>query len=341
MRSHLLVWLPFLAAISEISVTASQNPRPAEPGSAVAALTAEAKALRPLLKSDLARRFLDAASSLPPVAPRTLFRDETGAYLTQADADSLPEEKRKSLRSLAVDERLYYTTRYGSSLAYARPLELLAESGFRDVKATRILDYGYGAIGHLRLLASIGAEVTGVDVDPLLKALYASDSGQVKGLHGRDGSLRILHGRWPAESAVTAAVGEGYDLFISKNTLKNGYVHPAKPVAKGQTIDLGVPDEEFVRNLYRILKPGGSAMIYNLCPAQNPPDKPYLPMADGRSPFPRETWEAAGFRVLKFDEVDDAGARDMAKSLGWDQGPGAMDLQKNLFCWFTLVRKPH
>ena len=67
--------------------------------------------------------------------------------------------KAQALRKLTVDERLYYTTRYGSSLAYSRPLELLAGSGLKDIANKRILDYGYGAIGHLRLLVSLGAGV--------------------------------------------------------------------------------------------------------------------------------------------------------------------------------------
>ena len=322
-----------------VGAAAAQAPKAAEPGSAVAVLREEAKALRPLVKSELAKAFLDAAKGLPPVAPRTLFRSESGEYLTQAQADELAEEKRTALKPVIVDERVYYTTRYGSSLAYSRPLDLLAEHGFKSLKGKRILDFGYGAIGHLRLLASLGGEVVGVEVDPLLKALYASDSGPVPGLHGKDGSVSLVNGRWPAETAVSSAVGDGYDLFISKNTLKNGYIHPEKPVDKRMTIDLGVSDEQYARELYRILKPGAPAIFYNLCPAQNPPDKPYIPWADGRSPFSRELLEQAGFRVLKFDEVDHLAARTMGGALGWDRGPSPMDLEKNLFAWYTLIQK--
>ena len=95
-------------------------------------------------------------------------------------------------------------------------------------------------------------------------------------------------------------------------------------------IDLGVSDEEFVRNLYRIPNPGGFVMIYNLCPAQNPPEKPYLPMANGRSPFAKRNVNP-DLHVLKFDEVDIAAAREMAKALGWEEGPGAINLGKDLF----------
>jgi hypothetical protein len=57
----------------------------------------------------------------------------------------------------------------------------------RDVAGTRILDFGYGTIGHLYLLGSLGADAVGVDVDPLLPALYSQpkDQDRVPGRGGR------------------------------------------------------------------------------------------------------------------------------------------------------------
>ena len=104
-------------------------------------------------------------------------------------------------------------------------------------------------------------------------------------------------------------------------------------------IDLGVTDSAYVHNLHRILKPGGLALIYNLSPAPSPPDKPYRPWTDGRSPFPKALWESAGFEVLAFDRDDNAAARAMGHALGWDQGSSPMDLQNDLFAHYTLVRK--
>ena len=86
---------------------------------------------------------------------------------------SIPQEMRDTLVTRTLDEQFYYFTRYGTPLAYSRPLDLLAAAGFDDVRGKRILDFGYGTIGHLRLLASLGAEVVGVEVDPLLPALYS------------------------------------------------------------------------------------------------------------------------------------------------------------------------
>lgn len=284
------------------------------PAHGVVALRAEAAALRPLVQTDLAARYVEAAARLPPVATRTVV---------------------VAGKARVVDEEYYYTTRYGTPLAYARPLELLAGAGFDDVAGRRIVDFGYGGIGQLLTLASLGADVAGVDVDPLLRAMYADRDGPFGA-----GRLRTLEGRWPADPAVRDGVGGGYDLFLSKNVLKRGYIHPSQPVDEHKTIQLGVDDEAFLRAVLALLKPGGRMMIYNLAPAPAPAGKPYIPWADGRSPFPRELYERVGFRVVAFEVDDTAAARAMAHALGWDRGPDAMDLRNGLFAQYTLVTKP-
>ena len=52
--------------------------------------------------------------------------------------------------------------------------------------------------------------------------------------------MKLVHGRFPADPKVVAAVGGGYDLFLSKNTLKRGYIHPAEKVDPRLLVDLGV-----------------------------------------------------------------------------------------------------
>jgi SAM-dependent methyltransferase len=280
----------------------------------VRAIRSDAAAIRPLVTTPLAQQYLSAAAQLPPVRRRVVQADGT----------------RK-----VVDEEYYYTTRYGTPLAYARPLELLARAGFTDVRGRRILDFGYGGIGQLLLLASLGADVVGVDVDPLLRAMYAERDGAFG-----DGRVHTVEGRWPADGAVRAAVGGHYDLIVSKNVLKRGYIHPSQPVEERKTIRLGVDDETFVRVAFDALVPGGRLLIYNLAPAPAPPGKPYIPWADGRSPFPRELFERVGFRVVAFEVDDTTAARAMAHALGWDRGPEAMDLATDLFGQYTLVERP-
>ena len=303
-----------MAASCTILVTIATALGGCAPARGVRAIRGEAAALRPLVRSTLAQRYVDAAAKLPPVATRTVV---VGG------------------KPRAIDEEYYYTTRYGTPLAYARPLELLAAAGWSDVAGRRIVDFGYGGIGQLLTLASLGADIAGVDVDPLLRAMYADRDGAWGA-----GRLRTVDGRWPADAPVRDAIGGGYDLFLSKNVLKRGYIHPAEPVDERKRIQLGVDDEAFVRAVFTLLKPGGRMMIYNLSPAAAPPGKPYIPWADGRSPFPRELYERVGFRVVAFEIDDTAAARRMARALGWDRGPDAMDLQNGLFAQYTLVEKP-
>src|SRR5206468_2104546 len=158
--------------------------------SAVAELQREARSLEPLAGSALGRRFLARTPQLRHVAPRTVFHDSTRIrYWSAAEAAALPTTTRDSLLSRTLDEGFYYTTRYGSPLAYLRPLELLAAAGLDDLAGKKIVDFGYGTIGHLRLLAGLGAEVVGIEVDPLLRALYSEPGDQ--GRIGR-GSLRLV-----------------------------------------------------------------------------------------------------------------------------------------------------
>ncbi|MBI3448125.1 MAG: hypothetical protein HY049_04300 [Acidobacteria bacterium] len=307
---------------------------PAPAPSAVESIREAAAVLRPLAASDLTRAFLDATSTLKSIAPRTLLRNAAKTrYYTKTEAASLPEAERSALTETTIEEPFYYNTRYGSPLAYVRPLEILAAAGTSRLTGLRLLDFGYGSIGHLRLMAALGAEVVGVEVDPLLRALYAAggDQGKVEGKGGVTGSLRLVDGQYPATEQVKKEVGEGFDLIVSKNVLKKGYIHPERPADERLLVHLGVDDETFVGTLHAALRPSGRVLIYNLCPAPAPPDKPYIPWADGRSPFAREMWERAGFRVVAFDADDGPAARAMAHALGWDA---------DLFATFTLVEKP-
>ena len=101
-------------------------------------------------------------------------------------------------------------------------------------------------------------------------------------------------------------------------------------------IDLGVDDPTFLASVATMLKSKGLFVIYNFCPPKADADKDYVPWAEGESPFPREAFVNAGFEVVHFDMVDDAAARRLGQALGWD---ATMDLGKELFAWYTVVRK--
>jgi SAM-dependent methyltransferase len=267
-----------------------------------------------------------------------IWRDSARTYAwSDAEARALPDRVRASLVPRTLDESFYWNTRYGSPLAYARALEILGEHGVRSARGLRVADFGCGTVGQLRLLASLGADVTGIDVDPVLRALY-SEPGDL-GTVG-EGRVRLAIGQWPAADSIAGVVGGGYDVFVSKNTLKRGYIHPAEAVDPRMLVHLGVGDSAFVAALHKMLKPGGRVLIYNLSPAPAPPGKPYIPWADGRCPFDRELWERQGFRVIAFDADDGPRARAMGRALGWDRGANGMTLDTDLFAHWSLFEKP-
>jgi SAM-dependent methyltransferase len=328
-------FLPSSGPLAPAGQTATQT--------ATATLRQEARTLERLVTSPFAKEFLRATAALPSISPRKLYFDETKkAYVNGKAYAALDEPARKGFKPFPVDESFYYTTKYGSPLAYARPLDLLGMPSLDRASSLRILDFGYGTAGHLRLLASLGADVTGVDVDPLLPALYSApeDQGSVKNPRGRAGHLRLIDGRFPADLNVKATVGGRYDLILSKNTLKKGYVHPDRPVDARRRLDLGMSDSDFLKTLHEALTPGGHVLIYNICPAPSPPGQPYKNWADGRCPFPREAWLSAGFRVVAFDRDDSETIRRFAYALGWDRGVAPIDVKSDVFASYSLMEKP-
>lgn len=313
--------------------------KPPEPRG-VELIKKDAAALMPTLKSELAKRFAGASKDLPKQETRTLYRHKrTRAWMTRADFDKLTEEQKKEVVERPLDETFYYYTGYGSPLAYTRPLEILAERGTSDLKGNRVMDFGCGGVAPVRLMAALGADAVGVDVEPLFPLYYnqPGDQGEVTSENGK-GNITLVTGRWPADEAAKKAVSGGYDLIISKNTLKKGYVTPEAPADERFLVKLGVADVNFCKALFDALKPGGRVLIYNLCPKQD--KEKYLPMADGRCPFSKEMLERVGFKVLAFDVDDGPECRKMAHTLGWDSGEQPMDLEGDLFAHYTLFERP-
>ncbi len=310
----------------------------------------EANALMPLAQSDLAKRFLAATDSLPAIAPRTVYVNEmTREYFSPAEFAALPEATRVRLNKTELDEFRYYYTKYGSPLAFFRALDIATSAGVTDIAGKRILDFGYGSIGHLRLMASLGAHVTGADPDSYLDALdsESSDRGSVpsaagsnRGLFASRGSITLAHGYYPKDAQMVARVGQGYDLIVSKNTLKRGYLKPERKADKRQLIDLGVSDEMFLKTLAGALNAGGKIVIYNVYPTPSGPKEVYKPYADGRSPFTREQYKKAGLKVLAFESEDNATIRKIGHALKWDKndkGETIDNLDTNLFAMYTVL----
>jgi SAM-dependent methyltransferase len=330
----------FPLATLAVLACAARTARPGASASETERLAAQARALAPLVHGAWVKHFVEAAQGLPDAAPRVVYVDAAKTRaLTELEWAAAPGAEREALTRRTLDGTYYYETRYGTPLAYARALEV-AEPGDFTPAGRRVFDFGYGGIGHLKMLAALGVDAMGVDVDPVLRALYTHpmDQGTVPG----GGRVTVLSGRFPAEPALVAQAGEGYALFVSKNVLKRGYIHPDQPVDERKTIHLGVTDAEFLAAVHRMLAPGGRFLIYNICPGPNLPGKPFVPWADGRSPFSREAMEAAGFEVLAYDRDDVSAVKVLAHALWWDRpddGDPPMDLEHDLQALYTLAEK--
>jgi hypothetical protein len=318
-------------------VAAAASPSVPAADAALDGLRSDARALEPLAATPLARAFLHATAAQPPVSPRVVWVDAaTRAAWSDASASRLPPERRGTLTRRELDASFYWETNYGSPLSYVRAVDVLAGAGVDGLAGKRVVDFGYGTVGQLRLMAALGADAVGVDVDPMLAALYSAPGDQ--GVLG-PGRVTLVTGRWPAVPDVRAAVGDHLDVFLSKNTLKRGYVHPALAVSPARHFDLGVDDATFLAALRDALVPGGVVLLYNVCPAPAAPGAAYIPWADGRSPFDRAAWEAAGFDLRELDRDDTPAIRRVARLLRWDVGEDAVDIERDVFATYTLARR--
>lgn len=277
-----------------------------KPGLTVARLQRLARALQASVATDLAKDFLNATSALPWIQARKLYQDpESKELYPSALIASISAERRWKLVSRSFDEHDCYEGRYGMPLAYAPMVDALAEAGLRSLSGKRVLDLGFASILPLRLMACLGARVTGIDTDRLVHALYAfsGDTGPVRAVRGRtidrshDGAIALQRGRlgidWSPEPA-------SFDLVFSRNTLKQGYVHPRPEHALEPNVKLKMADDAFLGVVRRSLAVGGWFTIFNTFdPTDNGPG------ADGRCPFSRDQFAACGFEVIAHDRSDD------------------------------------
>ena len=98
------------------------SPPAAAPDAALEQLGEDARAVAPLVQSGWVRELLQQVRRLPPAPDRTLYHDDT-RYFTQAEYEALDAGERAGLAPQPVDGTLYYYTKYGSPVAYARPLD--------------------------------------------------------------------------------------------------------------------------------------------------------------------------------------------------------------------------
>lgn len=280
-----------------------------------------AKQLEPTITSPWVKQWLRNTDGLKSVTPKTWYCSKEHRQCFFAPPAFPGAEPR-----VADDEFVY--SRISDPLGYARAFEIAAAAGFQP-SGKRVLDFGYGNLGQLLMLAALGADVHGLEVDPLLVA----GTRALVGKRGK-GSVTLHDGYFASDERVVKEVGGGYDLWISKNTLKRGYVHPAEPPGAKAQLDLGLDDAKLLALIHSQLNKGGLFFIYNIGGA---PQQPYKPMTDIRCPYSKEALIAAGFEVLAFEQDDTEPCKAMARSLEWAKDWPAVDSE--LHASYTLLRR--
>jgi SAM-dependent methyltransferase len=300
----------------------------------------------PPIWSDLAISFALATRSLKPVPEREVWRRRNPrTILNQDEYEKLTANEKKALQKMVCDESVYYGA-ISTPLAWARAFDRLGQHGVNSFDGKRVLDFGFGNVGQLHMIASLGADVTGVEIEnSLARAMYRleSDQGAVDKLTDNvknEGSLSLAFGKWPAEEEIVNRVGGGYDIFISKNVLKYGYVHPERKAPASQLIDLGVDDETFLKQLHRILNPGGYVLVYNIHPPKASKDETYKPWAYGETPWDRKLVEKVGFEVAEWHVDDSEAIHDFGSLVGWDSSfEDRAEFETNFRAMYTILKK--
>ena len=131
--------------------------------------------------------------------------------------------------------------------------------------------FGDGSIGHLRLLASLGAHVTGIDPDGYLDALCSESLGpgrRATRARQRGGAHRApsrWHGYWPKGCAGREARwARGFRCVHFREHAQEGLCqarHRQNRQAPAE-YGLGVPtDAAIVRTVFSALNPGGLFLL--------------------------------------------------------------------------------
>ena len=280
-----------------------------------AKIRAEAKLLVPLAKSDVGRAFLAAADHLPWIENSLALNDPTN------------------------QNRFVFSPEF----TFFKALDLVGHAGLESLDGKKVVHFGFSTIGHFRLMAACGAHTHGVVEELDLKRLYGQpgDQGKVAVAEPANsknsfGSVRLSFGKFPADEKIAQELGDGIDLFIAKNNLKKGLLHPAQKVEPDQMISLGVSDQAFIESVFDRLNSGGYFMIFNMHFRRTEPGDEYNPRSDARCPFSKSDLQDAGFKILEFDKDDTKFVHEIAKALGWDEH---LDLEEQCRATWTLMKK--
>ena len=289
---------PFPPEPAPVAPVASASSSPAVKPAAAPALGAldqiqhDARALDPLVTTPFAHRFLAAAAALPHVTTRLVYKTkDKKRWFTAKEAAALAPNERAALDEVKDDEELYYNTKYGSPLSYARAIDVLAQA--------KLIPEGGGEDPRLRLRLRRPpplAREPRIRRDrrrrrPDAPRRFYTEPGDL----GSDCRLWRKQGRERPpprrplprrRQTIQRAAGSGYDVFISKNTLKKGYIHPDRAA------DSEVPHQP--RGRRRDVSPRGARRAQA---ARRVPDLQRLPRAHAA----RQAVRAVERRALAVD----------------------------------------
>lgn len=125
---------------------------------------------------------------------------------------------------------------FGKAIDFLRPWDAPAPP--------RLLDLGCGLGQHSLLLASLGADVLGVDLDPACAALATKRKAYYERRLGRTLPVRFQQCRFPQDAA---ALGGPFDLVFSYSA----FMHMT-------------PIDETVRALAGLIRPGGRFFLWDI-----------------------------------------------------------------------------
>lgn len=200
------------------------------------------------------------------------------------------------------------TTRAGWYVDCALLLERLGVQTWAD---QRVLDIGAADGAFLEAIASAGAEASGLE-----KASIQVSAAETRGV------FRMFRGD-------TAQIdGETFDLIVSRNTLKKGFI---RPDTGSPMIRLGATIEQTLSSISNAMQEDALFCIFNVSPTDQASAS--QPHADGRCPFTVAELEHHGFEVLLFDENLTALTKACARAVGVD----ALSTGVTTLC--TVVRK--
>ena len=346
-----LAW-SFRRVLVAVSIAASPAGACAQDWSP-AALSAEAERVAEVCDAPAVADWLSRAAELPVpeevvlhIGPRRQGGMDREVF-TQEGLEELMAEPgatpRSDLRTIPFGPNRYYATSYGTPIAYAPMLQHVAEAlaarGADSFAGMKVLDFGYGQLGQMAMLARCGAEVHGVEVDPMVHTLYevSGAAGQVQSDDGRIGSVHLHMGEWFGDDALRGEVGSGFDLMLFRNVLKKGYVTPDEAMEGFDPIDVGGSPERGAEIIAGALAPGGLAIIYNLGSGPHVRDDgSYNNQADVRDPFGQDAWEAAGLEIIAFEADGSALMRETGVAIGWAATVEELAL---LNARYTIVRR--